>query len=181
MHFIAVLLITFIFLIGCAANTEKQPYANQEIVAKEGGNTMKLISNAFNNGDFIPKKYTCQGSNINPQLTWSDIPKNTKSFALIIDDPDAPAGTWTHWIVKDIPSDKTEIKENSIPGKEIVNLFNKEHYGGPCPPSGIHRYFFKLYALDIEIINANNKAEFDKEIAKHKLAEAVLIGKYAKT
>ncbi len=141
---------------------------------------MRLSSDVFENGEMIPAKYTCQGDDINPALKWDDVPEGTKGFALIVDDPDAPAGTWVHWLVKDIPADVREIKENSVPGMQVVNSFGKEGYGGPCPPSGVHRYFFRLYALDTEGFEADDKADFYKKAEGHKIGEAVLIGGYGR-
>ena len=180
MRFIAVLaLLAIIF--GCTINTEKEQATQQIQEEQIMGSTMKLISNAFNEENrIIPMKYTCQGDNINPELSWGDVPEKTKSFALIVDDPDAPSGTWVHWLVKDMPADKREIKENSIPGKQVINSFGKSNYGGPCPPSGTHRYFFKLYALDVETLKAENRDDFYKEAEKHKIAKAALQGDYSK-
>ncbi|MBW2989958.1 YbhB/YbcL family Raf kinase inhibitor-like protein [Candidatus Woesearchaeota archaeon] len=142
---------------------------------------MKLRSDDFEEGGMIPSKFTCQGENINPHLAWLDVPEDAKSFALIVDDPDAPAGTWVHWLVKDIPADAREIKPDSIPGAEVLNSFGKEGYGGPCPPSGVHRYFFKLYALDVESFEAEGKADFYKKAEEHKIAKAELMGRYEKS
>lgn len=111
---------------------------------------MKILSSAFNNNSKIPAKYTCDGKNINPPLSFIDVPQNTKSLVLIVDDPDASAKTWVHWVAYNINPDVIEIEEDSIPedGTEGMTDFEKPGYGGPCPPSGTHRYFFKLYALD---------------------------------
>ncbi|MBU2102651.1 MAG: YbhB/YbcL family Raf kinase inhibitor-like protein, partial [Candidatus Omnitrophica bacterium] len=108
---------------------------------------MKLTSPAFTNNGFIPKKYTGDGDDINPPLSIADIPPQTASLALIVDDPDAPGRTWVHWVVFDIGVIR-EISEKSIPGKQGTNDSSPRNYGGPYPPSGTHRYFFKLYALD---------------------------------
>jgi Raf kinase inhibitor-like YbhB/YbcL family protein len=119
--------------------------------AEEGGGGMKLTSPAFEHNKSIPSKYTCQGEDVNPALAIDDIPEGTKSLALIVDDPDAPMGTWVHWVVYDIAPTSRIIDENSIPGKQGINDFRKKNYGGPCPPSGTHRYFFKVYALDTQL------------------------------
>jgi len=142
---------------------------------------MKLTSPSFRHNAAIPMKFTCQGEGISPSLEWADAPKETKSFALMMDDPDAPRRTWIHWLVKDIPAEKRKIEENSVPGNEVINSFGRKAYGGPCPPSGTHRYFFKLYALDIEKLPADNSDEFYEEAETHKLEEAVLIGLYRKS
>jgi Raf kinase inhibitor-like YbhB/YbcL family protein len=145
-----------------------------------GGVMMRISSTAFKEGEMIPKKYTCLGEDINPQLKWEEVPPETKSFALIMDDPDAPMGTWTHWLVKDIPPNVKEIKEKSVTGVQIKNSGGRLEYHGPCPPSGVHRYFFKLYALDVTELKARNKEEFYNNVAKHKIGEASLMGKYTK-
>ena len=108
---------------------------------------LKIRSVAFSHGGYIPPRYTCEGEDVNPPLEISDIPENTKSLALIVEDPDAPRGTYDHWIVWNIPPHEA-IKENSHPGISGRNSFGNRGYGGPCPPSGSHRYFFKVYALD---------------------------------
>lgn len=138
-----------------------------------------ITSSVFLHNGMIPAKYTCDGANVNPPLTIKDIPKETKSLVLILDDPDAPSGTWDHWVMWNIPV-RTEIGENTIPGTEGMNSFQKIHYGGPCPPSGTHRYFFKVYALDLRLdIPANsNKAAVEKAMTGHILAQGELIGLY---
>ena len=163
--------ILLIILVGCVQNVQ-QP--------ETGGENMKITSNAFGHEDMIPSKFTCQGEDINPQLKWEDFPAETKSFALIIDDPDAPNGNWIHWLVKDIPVSVNEIAENSVRGKQVENSFGKDNYGGPCPPSGVHRYFFKLYALDVESFEAGSSREFYEKVEQHKIEMAVLMGKYTK-
>ena len=147
---------------------------------------MKIQSSAFNNGDKIPSKYTCDGENISPQLSWSDFPGSTKTFALIVEDPDAPGGIFVHWVVYNIPKDVLNLPEGitseNLPGgaKEGTNHFGDIEYGGPCPPSGAHRYYFKLYALDSEIALKEGAGRRDllKAIDGHILAEAQLMGKY---
>lgn len=144
---------------------------------------MQLLSQAFVNNELIPAKYTCDGANISPPLKWQDVPANTKSFALIIEDPDAPAGIWTHWILYDIPSDVTLLDENlkRLPKGAIVgvNSWSKREYGGPCPPSGRHHYQFKLYALDKMIVSQKvDRNGLLREIQSHVLEQAELIGLY---
>lgn len=113
---------------------------------------MDLTSSAFSDGDRLPTKYTCDGQGISPPLAWKNFPTNTKSFALISDDPDAPRGTWTHWILYNIPTTTTSLPENVTalpPGTKVgFNSWPQNNYGSPCPPSGTHRYFFKIFALD---------------------------------
>ena len=139
---------------------------------------MILLSKDFRDGGRIPSKFTADGINISPQLEWSNAPKETKSFALTCIDPDAPSGEFIHWIVYDIPVDVSEIKQGGKIGKELPNSFGKLGYKGPSPPSGTHRYIFKLYALDIEKIDAKN---FFSEIEKHKLDSVQLVGLYERT
>jgi len=140
----------------------------------------KLLSNSFKNGDQIPKKYTGQGQDFSPELHWENPPTKTKSFALIVDDPDAPNGLFTHWLVKDIPVSIKEIKENSAPGVEVENSWKVTKWKGPMPPSGEHRYFFKLFALDTDKLQAKNLKDFYAEVKKHKIGEADFVGKYKK-
>lgn len=139
------------------------------------------IKSIFKNNEKIPVKYTCDGENINPPLEILDIPKNAKTLVLIIDDPDAPAGIWVHWILFNIPI-INKIPENSIPSEAILGMndFKKLKYGGPCPPSGTHRYFFKLYALDtkLNLPGGSKKSEIEKAMQNHILAKAELIGLY---
>jgi Raf kinase inhibitor-like YbhB/YbcL family protein len=143
------------------------------------GSNFKLWSPSFNHAEFIPKKYTGDGEDINPPLKWENPPEDTKSFALIVDDPDAPHGVFTHWLVKDIDKNTTEIKENSCPGTEVNSSWKAKEWKGPKPPSGTHRYFFKLYALNAAKLKATNLHDFYKEVEDHKIAEATYMGKYS--
>ena len=143
---------------------------------------LQIVSPAFKHNEFIPEKYTCDGKDINPPLLIENIPSGTKSMALIVDDPDAPAGTWVHWVVWNISPDTKEMKESSVPegAQQGVNDFRKHEYGGPCPPSGTHRYFFKLYALDT-MLNLGSKAkksDLEKAMKGHILEKTELIGRY---
>ncbi|MBU1887675.1 MAG: YbhB/YbcL family Raf kinase inhibitor-like protein [Candidatus Omnitrophica bacterium] len=144
-----------------------------------GGGTMKLSSPEFDNNAFIPSKFTCQGQDINPELLIEGIPEAAKRLALIIDDPDAPLGTWVHWVVYNIPV-TAQIKEDSVPGEQAITDFKTKGYRGPCPPSGIHRYFFKIYALDteLELGQGAGKKELEKAMEGHILDNAELIGLY---
>ncbi len=140
---------------------------------------MNLQSNAFGNEDFIPVKYSCKGEDINPQLEWKEVPAGTGSFALSCKDPDAPIGTFVHWLVYDIDKATREIPEDSVPGRQVKNNFGKENYGGPCPPSGTHRYYFILHALNTESLgNIESMEEFDKKVEEHTIGKAVLMGKF---
>jgi len=146
---------------------------------------LKLSSFAFQDNGDIPQKYTCDGIDVNPPLKIDNVPSETKSLALIVDDPDAPMGTWVHWIVWNIDPKTTEIKEDTVPQGALqgVNDFRKNDYGGPCPPSGRHRYFFKLYALDT-ILNRGmtaKKADIERAMKGHILAEAQIIGLYRRS
>jgi len=150
---------------------------------------IKVKSTAFEEGGMIPKPHTCDGTDISPPLAWTGVPEATKSIALICDDPDAPMGTWVHWVVFNLPPDTKELPENVPSQKRLgngaihgINDFRKIGYGGPCPPSGIHRYYFKVYALDTEI-NLKpgiKKGKLLKAMKGHILAEGQLMGKYSR-
>ena len=168
-----------LILVGCSVEKPVEQIENIEKPVQEVGN-MKLASNDFNEGEMIPSKFTCQGEDINPQLAWDDVPEGVKSFALIFDDPDAPAGTWVHWLVKDIPAAVREISQNSVPGTQVMNSFGKKDYGGPCPPSGVHRFFFRLYALGVESLDALDKGDFYRQVEEHAIAKVELLGTYTK-
>ena len=175
-------LILLLILVACTAEKSRQEQIERiEKPIQKGVENMKLRSNDFNEGGMIPSTFTCQGEDINPHLALDDVPSETKSFALICDDPDAPGGTWVHWLVKDIPADVREIQQNSVPGNQVTNDFGKEDYGGPCPPSGVHRYFFRLYALDVESLDASDKDGFYRQAEEHAIAKAELMGKYEKS
>ncbi len=142
---------------------------------------MKIISSVFENKGFIPSKYTCDGQNINPPFLISDVPKKTQSLVLIMDDPDAPIGIWVHWVLFNIDPKITKITENSVPLGAIQAKTNRENnYGGPCPPSGTHRYFFKLYALDIKLnLTAEaGKSQIEFAMKNHILDQTEIIGLY---
>lgn len=145
---------------------------------------MQIISSAFNRNEKIPNKYTCDGENVNPPLQFLDIPGSAKSLVLIVDDPDAPAKVWVHWVVYNINPKTTEVKENGVPegGIEGMTDFGKPGYGGPCPPSGIHRYFFKLYALDsiLDLPQTATKQMVEQKMQDHVIDKAELIGFYSK-
>jgi hypothetical protein len=143
---------------------------------------MHVSSPDFEPGALIPKKCTCDGADINPTLIIEKIPAETKSLALIVDDPDAPLGTWVHWVVYNIPV-VSRIEENSIPGTQGINDFNRKEYGGPCPPSGTHRYFFKIYALDTELALGEevDKNALEEAMQGHILDKAELIGRYTRS
>lgn len=162
----------------------------EHIAYAKGGHAMKLdvTSPAFRNGQPIPKQYTADGKNLSPPLKWSQPPNGTKSLALICDDPDAPAGTWVHWVVFGIPAVITEIQEGAAGEKSLANgavqgtnSFHKIGWGGPSPPPGKpHRYFFKLYALDQALVLEPGAAarQVEQAISGHTLAEGQLMGTY---
>ncbi|GAB6065311.1 YbhB/YbcL family Raf kinase inhibitor-like protein [Aquifex pyrophilus] len=149
---------------------------------------MKVFSSAFEYGEVIPKKYTCEGEDISPPIRWEGV-SGARSFVLIMDDPDAPIGTFTHWVVYDIPSNVNELPENFPKSKEVngikqgVNDFGRVGYGGPCPPRGhgYHRYFFKVYALDVESLGLPPEAtrrEVEERMKGHILGSGELMGRY---
>lgn len=145
---------------------------------------MKIWSPVFEHNGFIPKKYTCDGEDINPPLVIEEVPVKAKSLVLIIDDPDAPRGTFTHWLLWNIPADINEVKEGEIPAGAVqgLNDFGKLDYGGPCPPSGVHRYFFNLYALDevLDLKEGSSRKELESTMEPLIIAQAVLMGKYTR-
>jgi Raf kinase inhibitor-like YbhB/YbcL family protein len=148
---------------------------------------MILTCPSFEPAELIPSVYTCDGKDLSPPLRWTEAPAGTKSFALISDDPDAPVGTWVHWVVWNIPASVNSLEENqakkdSLPGgiRQGTTDFRRIGYGGPCPPSGVHRYFFHLYALDtlLDLPATTTKAGLEKAMTGHVLAQAELMGKY---
>ena len=160
----------------------------------EGKMSLTLRSTTFANGNPIPSRYTCEGENISPPLTWEGVPDHTRSLVLIVDDPDAPDPkapkmTWVHWVLYNIPRDATGLPEGVVSGtlptgtEEGVNDWGKTGYGGPCPPIGRHRYFFKLYALDtvLEGIQKPDKSCVEEAMGGHIIAKTELVGTYEKS
>jgi Raf kinase inhibitor-like YbhB/YbcL family protein len=143
---------------------------------------IKVSSTAFTHEGLIPEKYTCDGINISPPLDLKDIPDDAKCLVLIIDDPDALITTWVHWIVWNIPVTH-HIKENEIHGTEGLNDFQQHHYGGPCPPSGTHRYFLKVYALNalLELPTTTTKLQLERAMSEYIIGFGELIGLYKKS
>jgi len=172
-----------------ATETPNQPVTDP--LAMEDATSIDLTSTAFAQGQAIPAKYTCVGDaasslkDVSPPLTWGEPPADTQSFALIMDDPDAPNGTWDHWILFNIPASTRELPESmpvnsGFPGGN--NSWGRTGYGGPCPPSGTHRYFFRLYALDemLAISPGATKGELEKAMVGHILAQGELMGTFTK-
>jgi Raf kinase inhibitor-like YbhB/YbcL family protein len=143
-------------------------------------NTFRIYSNDFSDGEKMPPKFTADGEDINPSFNWENPPQGTKSFAFIVEDPDAPKSTWIHWAIKNIPLNVNSIDKNSSVGEEIMNSWQKKGWGGPNPPSGTHRYYFKLYALDCDRMKAETVKDFYKEIFKHKIGTTSYLGIYSR-
>ncbi len=175
-------ILTLAFLLAMASGTARA------VAAEKPAQRLELRTSAFKSGADVPKKYTCEGADVSPALTWNDPPEGTQSLALIADDPDAPAGTWVHWVAFDLPGSTRQLAEG-VPkvedlaggGRQGVNDFGSVGYGGPCPPPGkAHRYFFKLYALDtkLKLKTGATKQAVERAMEGHVLAEAQLIGRY---
>ncbi len=168
------------FIVACSAAADKNGKVK----------TMELTSSAFKEGETIPAKYTCDARDVSPPLAWQGTPTNAKSLALIADDPDAPSGTWVHWVLYDLPAHVTELPEDVAKTQHIpqgatqgLNDFRHLGYGGPCPPPGKpHRYFFKLYALDtrLDLKPGATKKEVERAMANHVLAQGQLMGRYGR-
>ncbi|MCL4358482.1 YbhB/YbcL family Raf kinase inhibitor-like protein [Patescibacteria group bacterium] len=145
---------------------------------------MKITSPNFENNNFIPSKYTCDGQDINPELEIKSVLADAKSLVLIVDDPDAPGGDWVHWLVWNIDPKTALIKEKSVPIGAVVGLnsFGKNSYGGPCPPSGAHHYHFKIYAIDttLNIASSSRKINLEESMAGHIIGQGEIIGLYAR-
>jgi Raf kinase inhibitor-like YbhB/YbcL family protein len=170
--------LTFLaILLGLTACSSSTPLPPEE----SGFPSFQITSAAFEEGATIPMKYTCDGQDISPPLEWSGTPEGTRSLVLISDDPDAPVGTWVHWVLFDLPADTNSLPEGAQDlGTDGNNSWRRPGYGGPCPPSGTHRYFFKLYALDtvLNLEAGASKEEVEKAMQGHILAQGELMGKY---
>jgi Raf kinase inhibitor-like YbhB/YbcL family protein len=175
-------LVAFIVLLFLFANANLWPQGGRAVA-------FSVKTTAFSEGGLIPKKYTCDGADISPALMWSGVPAGTQSLALIADDPDAPVGTWTHWIIWNIPRGdalpedvaKTQGLKNQA--QQGTNDFKRIGYGGPCPPPGkAHRYFFKLFALDTQLaLKAGaSRSELEKAMKAHVLSQAEVMGRYGR-
>jgi len=190
-HFTWFLIILFIILAGASFILTNK--AKHVIIEKKQGvihklekkTSMKITSTAFENNSQIPKKYTCDGENINPPLAFEDIPDTAKTLVLIVEDPDAPSKTWVHWILYNISPNVKFINEGSAPSnaKQALTDSGEPKYSGPCPPSGTHRYFFKLYALDEKLTDMpdfTDKPIIEAAMEGHIVGSAELIGLYSK-
>ena len=148
----------------------------------------EITSTAFQPNGMIPTKYTCDGEDVSPPLAWKEAPAGTESFALISDDPDAPGKTWVHWVLYNVPATANGLPEGGLQsgvidaGEEGSTDFGRVGYGGPCPPSGVHRYYFKLYALDttLSLPSSTTRKDLEKAMQGHTLAQAELMGKYSR-
>lgn len=176
------LLLLLTLTVGISACGEEDEIAEEERPLST--NLLTLTSPAFNEGDTIPSRYTCDGADVPPPLTWQDVPTGVESYALIMDDPDAPGGIWVHWVLYNIPEDVRALPDGEPSGTGVQgqNSWGDAGYGGPCPPSGEHRYFFKLYALNTEL---ELEAGADKEtllaaMEGRVIAQGQLMGVYAR-
>lgn len=184
-------LVTIASLLACSnrsgSSAGRPATQNQNQDQSQNAKDIKLTSTAFKEGELIPRQHTCDGVNVSPSLEWSGVPKSAKTIAIVADDPDAPSGTWVHWVLYDLPADNIGMVENLPATDELraggfqgKNDFGKIGYGGPCPPSGTHRYFFKIYALDSELsLKAGaTKAEVEKSMEGHVVSQGQLMGTY---
>ena len=178
-----VIILSLLFVISTLTAC-KEKIVTEEVSVEEriGKGVIKIESPSFKNNEMIPSKYTCDGANVNPPLVISGTPEDAKSLVLIVDDPDAPSKTWVHWVIWNIDPNTKEIPENTIPKGAVEGMtdFKRQGYGGPCPPSGIHHYHFKIYALDITISldSSASVADIQKVMQGHILDNAELIGLY---
>jgi Raf kinase inhibitor-like YbhB/YbcL family protein len=160
-----------------------QYLVQENIIKIKMKQVMTISSSAFSNNGTIPSEYTCDGKNISPPLTISNVPKNAQSLAIIVDDPDAPKGTVTHWTVWNISPQKSQFETGEkINFSQGITIFGTTGYGGPCPPSGTHRYFFKLYALDtvLQIVDGSTKENLEQAMNGHVIQQSTLIGEYSR-
>jgi hypothetical protein len=175
---VSVFLLILLAGVGCG---KASPVGEEE---GEAVMALQVTSPVFTEGGTISRKFTCDAENVSPALAWTGAPPGTQSFALIADDPDAPVGTWVHWVLYDLPADTTSLPEGvKGVGVEGVNDFRKTGYGGPCPPRGTpHRYYFKIYALDTQLglKPGASKRDVERAMQGHILAQGQLMGKYAR-
>lgn len=181
---VAAVSLVIYFTISSEVGRLQSQTSNKKEIIINNISSMFLSSPAFDNNGSIPLKYTCEGENINPPLVFKDVPKEAKSLALVVDDPDAAQGDWVHWLVWNINPTIETVAEHSVPPEALegVTDFGQKQYGGPCPPSGVHHYHFKLYALDVvlNISTFSDKAALEKAMENHILAKAEIVGTYRK-
>lgn len=179
------LLVVVLLVAACGGGRAPMPSPLAE--AGQSATPLSLTSPAFPAGGEIPRKYTCDGDDVSPPLEWGAPPPGTRSLALIMDDPDAPVGTWDHWLVYNLPADVRGLAEGVVVdsktgamGRHGKNSWGNLGYGGPCPPGGQHRYFFRVYALDtmLDLATGANKAQLLAAMAGHVLAQGELMGTY---
>jgi Raf kinase inhibitor-like YbhB/YbcL family protein len=166
---------------GCNAETPEAMAGAAAGETKREASIMKLTSPAFGDGGTIPARYTCDGGDVIPPLVFTNVPHEAKTLALVVDDPDAPVGTWDHWVVWNIPATTAGVEEGKPPtGVVGRNSWKKNSWGGPCPPDREHRYFFRLYALDatLDLARDATKAELERAMDDHLLAETELMARY---
>ena len=190
-----IIILAALFLSNAIACSSRQQPAQPQAISPpsvdnpspQAKSELKLTSKAFKEGEAIPRGYTCDGANVSPPLEWTGVPKTAKTIAIIADDPDAPAGTWVHWVLYNLPADGLGLIENTPQtetlnggGVQGKNDFGKIGYGGPCPPSGTHHYFFKFSALDseLQLKPGATKAEVEKAMEGHIVGQAQLMGTY---
>jgi len=182
--FFAIFLVIILIAGGVYLFIILRPKKETSLEPKIKGGNMKISSPAFENNGTIPAKYTCDGENISPPLQFEGISENAQSLTLIMDDPDAPAGTWVHWTAWNIDPKTQGFNEGSAPQGTVegVTSFGSSGYGGPCPPSGTHRYFFKIYALNkkIDLSPQADKSKLEEVMNDHVLAKGELIGLYGR-
>jgi Raf kinase inhibitor-like YbhB/YbcL family protein len=178
------LVLTLLFALSCMNPNRKEGTPGKVADPPAPAGSMTITSPTFANNDTIPQKYTCNGAAVSPPLDFGNVPQTSLSLALEATDPDAPGGTFTHWLVWDIPTTVTRFKEDEVPAEVIqgLNGFGKNSYGSPCPPSGVHHYIFDLYALDntLGLPASKGREDFESAIKGHVVAHARLTGTYGK-
>jgi Raf kinase inhibitor-like YbhB/YbcL family protein len=185
----ALMLLVAIAVTACTSNPQTAAPTPTPAAPTQDKVEIKLTSSAFKEGERIPRQYTCDGVNVSPPVEWTGVPKMAKTIALIADDPDAPNGTWVHWVLYNVPAENIGFVE-SVPTTDSLKAggyqgktdFGAVGYGGPCPPSGSHRYFFKIYAIDSELpLRAGaTKADLEKAMQGHIVAQGQLMGTYSR-
>jgi len=176
--------LTLALVLGCMNANKKVPPAGKPSEPPPVTGSMAITSPAFADGGTIPQKYTCNGASVTPPLDFANVPQNAHSMALEVTDPDAPNGTFTHWLVWNIPTNVTQFKEDNVPDGVIqgLNGFGTSKWGSPCPPSGVHHYVFDLYALDntLPLTSSQGRGDLENAMKGHMIAHAKLVGLYGK-